>query len=191
MAGSTRKSATAAFDLTTGSALVSVYHDVLKDKERRFTLGGRSFRIQQGWKPDGRGGTELGFGNSNNNTWWHATSSGRSTLTNCGHTLKPGASVYPCAIVLAHYIMTHPEVVAGRSVLELGAGVGLVGIAAAAAGAASVVISDGDDKVLRELTQGNVDDNLSATERATVHVHQHLWYDDVLAHAVSLTIDRV
>lgn len=85
--------------------------------------------------------------------------------------------------------MTHPEVVAGRSVLELGAGVGLVGIAAAAAGAASVVISDGDDKVLRELTQGNVDDNLSATERAPVHVHQHLWYDDVLAHAVSLTID--
>lgn len=39
-------------------------------------------------------------------------------------------------LALAHHFRTHPEVVAGKRVLDLGAGSGLVGIAAATAGAA-------------------------------------------------------
>jgi predicted nicotinamide N-methyase len=45
---------------------------------------------------------------------------------------------------LARYVLDHPGQVAGRAVLDLGAGSGLVGIAAALAGAASVVAADID-----------------------------------------------
>jgi predicted nicotinamide N-methyase len=45
---------------------------------------------------------------------------------------------------LARYVLDRPAVVAGRSVLDFGAGSGLVGIAAAKAGAASVVAAEID-----------------------------------------------
>ncbi|WP_020576644.1 class I SAM-dependent methyltransferase [Actinopolymorpha alba] len=43
---------------------------------------------------------------------------------------------------LARYLIDHPEVVAGRRVLDLAAGSGLVAIAAAKAGAATVIAND-------------------------------------------------
>ena len=46
---------------------------------------------------------------------------------------------------LARYILDHPERVAGRSVLDFGAGSGLVAIAAAKAGAALVLASEIDN----------------------------------------------
>lgn len=45
---------------------------------------------------------------------------------------------------LARYVLDHPELVAGRSVFDLASGSGLVAIAAALAGAASVTASDVD-----------------------------------------------
>ncbi|QNG38896.1 methyltransferase [Geodermatophilaceae bacterium NBWT11] len=45
---------------------------------------------------------------------------------------------------LARHVLDHPELVAGRTVLDLGAGSGLVGIAAALAGATRVLASDVD-----------------------------------------------
>lgn len=45
---------------------------------------------------------------------------------------------------LARYILDHPEVVRGKSVLDFGSGSGLVGIAAAKAGASSVLSADVD-----------------------------------------------
>ena len=45
---------------------------------------------------------------------------------------------------LARYLMDNPEVIAGKHALDFGAGSGLVGIAAAKAGAASVIASDID-----------------------------------------------
>jgi predicted nicotinamide N-methyase len=45
---------------------------------------------------------------------------------------------------LARYILDHPETVAGRSVLDLGSGSGLAAIAAAVAGASSVLASEVD-----------------------------------------------
>jgi predicted nicotinamide N-methyase len=45
---------------------------------------------------------------------------------------------------LARYVLDHREAVAGKSVLDFGAGSGLVGIAAAKAGAASVLCADID-----------------------------------------------
>ena len=47
-------------------------------------------------------------------------------------------------LALAHHFRAHPEVVAGRRVLDLGAGSGLVAIAAAKAGAVSVIASEID-----------------------------------------------
>ncbi|MGX5849495.1 class I SAM-dependent methyltransferase [Mesorhizobium sp. PL10] len=46
--------------------------------------------------------------------------------------------------VLARYVLDHPEIVAGRRVLDLGAGSGLVGIAAAKAGANAVIAAEID-----------------------------------------------
>ena len=45
---------------------------------------------------------------------------------------------------LARYVLDHPDVVAGKAVLDLGTGSGLVAIAAAMAGAKSVLASDID-----------------------------------------------
>lgn len=47
-------------------------------------------------------------------------------------------------LALARYVLDHPEEVAGRRVLDLGAGSGLVGIAALRAGAARVTASEID-----------------------------------------------
>jgi predicted nicotinamide N-methyase len=45
---------------------------------------------------------------------------------------------------LARYVLDHPDVVAGRDVLDLGAGSGLVGVAAALSGAKRVTACDTD-----------------------------------------------
>lgn len=49
---------------------------------------------------------------------------------------------------LARHVLDHPELVAGRTVLDLGAGSGLVAIAAALAGARRVLASDVDPYAL-------------------------------------------
>ncbi|WP_344687842.1 class I SAM-dependent methyltransferase [Blastococcus jejuensis] len=54
------------------------------------------------------------------------------------------AAAWPGGQALARYVLDHPEVVAGRSVLDLGAGSGLVAVAAALAGARAVLASDPD-----------------------------------------------
>lgn len=54
------------------------------------------------------------------------------------------AAAWPGGQALARYVLDHPGVVAGRSVLDLGAGSGLVAVAALLAGARSVTASDPD-----------------------------------------------
>lgn len=54
------------------------------------------------------------------------------------------AAAWPGGQALARHVLDRPDLVAGRSVLDLGAGSGLVAIAAALAGAASVSASDVD-----------------------------------------------
>jgi predicted nicotinamide N-methyase len=54
------------------------------------------------------------------------------------------AAAWPGGQALARYVLDHPDVVAGRTVLDLGAGSGLVAVAAALAGAARVVASEVD-----------------------------------------------
>ncbi|SOC49744.1 Predicted nicotinamide N-methyase [Blastococcus aggregatus] len=54
------------------------------------------------------------------------------------------AAAWPGGQALARYVLDHPELVAGRTVLDLGAGSGLVSVAAVLAGAARVVASEVD-----------------------------------------------
>jgi predicted nicotinamide N-methyase len=54
------------------------------------------------------------------------------------------AAAWPGGQALARYVLDHPDVVAGRTVLDLGSGSGLVAVAALRAGAARVVASDVD-----------------------------------------------
>jgi predicted nicotinamide N-methyase len=54
------------------------------------------------------------------------------------------AAAWPGGQALARYVLDHPESVAGRTVLDLGAGSGLVAVAALMAGARAVVASEVD-----------------------------------------------
>jgi predicted nicotinamide N-methyase len=54
------------------------------------------------------------------------------------------AAAWPGGQALARYVLDHPEVVAGRTVLDLGSGSGLVAIAALVAGAGTVLASEVD-----------------------------------------------
>jgi predicted nicotinamide N-methyase len=54
------------------------------------------------------------------------------------------AFAWPGGQALARYLLDHPDLVAGRTVLDLGSGSGLVAIAAAVAGAATVLASEID-----------------------------------------------
>jgi predicted nicotinamide N-methyase len=54
------------------------------------------------------------------------------------------AAAWPGGQALARYVLDHPEAVVGRRVLDLGAGSGLVAVAALLAGARSVLASDID-----------------------------------------------
>ncbi|WP_211435192.1 50S ribosomal protein L11 methyltransferase [Blastococcus sp. DSM 46786] len=54
------------------------------------------------------------------------------------------AAAWPGGQAVARHVLDHPELVAGRTVLDLGAGSGLVAVAAALAGAGAVLASDVD-----------------------------------------------
>jgi predicted nicotinamide N-methyase len=54
------------------------------------------------------------------------------------------AAAWPGGQALARYVLDHPDLVRGRSVLDLGSGSGLVAVAAALSGAGDVVASEID-----------------------------------------------
>jgi predicted nicotinamide N-methyase len=55
------------------------------------------------------------------------------------------ASVWPGGLGLARYLLEHPEIVLGRTVIDVATGSGVVAIAAALAGAGSVAAYDTDE----------------------------------------------
>ncbi|KAA6419328.1 MAG: hypothetical protein FRX49_10727 [Trebouxia sp. A1-2] len=62
-----------------------------------------------------------------------------------------GARVWVVAHTLCRELVEHPGIIAGKSVLEIGSGCGLCGIVAAKLGAAQVMLTDNEDKVLFNL----------------------------------------
>ena len=102
---------------------------------------------------------------------------------------------------LARHILDHPEGVAGRRVLDLGAGSGLVAIAAAKAGAAQVIAAEPDRHALAALALNaalnDVRIDVRAADVAALDVPDvdlvlvgDLFYSDALAGAVTAFLDR-
>jgi len=98
-----------------------------------------------------------------------------------------GEPVWPAARALGCWLQQHPDTVAGHRVLELGAGCGAPGLLAAIAGAAEVVLTDGDESLL-ELLQRNTELN---SERISCAVSQRRFdwrTDDVDALRASIDV---
>ena len=77
-----------------------------------------------------------------------------------------GRRLWPTSLVLARYLCEHPHLVKGKRVVELGAGTGSTGIASAALGAKSVVLTDMPE--IMTYLQGNVARNAALAERMSV-----------------------
>lgn len=80
-----------------------------------------------------------------------------------------GQIVWPASRILAWYLVLHPELLCGKSVVELGAGCGLAGFVASHQ-ARQVDITDGNDIVLRLLQK-----NKEHLQSENVHVRKLLW----------------
>ena len=72
------------------------------------------------------------------------------------------------------YLTNHPELVSGKKVLELGAGVGLCGIIASHLNASRVVLTDGDTSVLTNLRK-NIEDNTVSSNTNSITSRQLIW----------------
>ncbi|MFY1681474.1 class I SAM-dependent methyltransferase [Micromonospora sp. WMMD730] len=92
-----------------------------------------------------------------------------------GHTLPPPfwASAWAGGQALARHLLDHPDLAAGRRVLDLAAGSGLVAIAAALAGARQVVANDVDPYAVAAVTV-----NARANRVDVQASHQDLLDDD-------------
>jgi predicted nicotinamide N-methyase len=104
-------------------------------------------------------------------------------------------------LALARYILDHPEIVAGRRVLDLGAGSGLVAIAAAMAGASAVIAAEVDPYAVAALglnvahngvTVLTVHGDLTAGPPPPVDIVLvgDLFYERALAERVTVFLDR-
>ncbi len=104
-------------------------------------------------------------------------------------------------LALARYILDHPEAVAGRRVLDLGSGSGLVAIAAAKAGASAVTAAEVDHYAVAALglniAANGVDvsvvhGDLTGGDPPCVDVALvgDLFYDRKLAERVTVFLDR-
>jgi hypothetical protein len=163
-------------------SLSSPFHDPLKTPDRFFSFFEQKVHLQQDWKPDGVGGTELGF----------------------------GASVYNSSIVLALFIesMALPrtrirtavevEIKIGGEVnsrvregslvdklgLELGCGPGLVSIVASMAGMRGVLATDGDMSSV-QLAARNIRKNC---EGLCIESQQLLWFVNLFGYSHDLCL---
>ena len=104
-------------------------------------------------------------------------------------------------LALARHVLYHPQTVAGRVVLDLGAGSGIVGIAAAKSGAKSVIAADidryaiiaiGSNAAANGVTITTHLGDLTAGEPPDVDVVLvgDLFYEALLAERVTSFLDR-
>jgi predicted nicotinamide N-methyase len=108
---------------------------------------------------------------------------------------------WPGGQALARYVLDHPAVVAGRRVLDYGSGSGLVAIAAARAGAATIIAAEPDPLARAAIAlnaEANsvaapacIDDASDASLAADVVLAGDVWYERGLATKVSAYFDAV
>lgn len=81
------------------------------------------------------------------------------------------ASVWPGGLALARYLLQYPEIVLGRTVIDVATGSGVVAIAAALAGARSVAAYDTDELAVQMTQMNAVLNRVSITvDKADVRV---------------------
>ena len=85
-----------------------------------------------------------------------------------------GVTLWQASPRLAKYLQSHTEICKGKTVLEVGAGLGLCGITAYYAGAKNIVMTDGDTKTLKGM-RSNVQQNCSAVDDDRIVCKQLLW----------------
>ena len=90
------------------------------------------------------------------------------------YTNSTGMSLWAGSEVLSHYLIENPDLIGGKSVLELGAGVGLCGIVAHHLGASQVLLTDGDAQVLTKLRH-NVNRNIADDDKKKTACPQLIW----------------
>lgn len=83
------------------------------------------------------------------------------------------ARLWPTAIELSTFLCEHPEMVAGKRIVELGAGSGAVGLVCAALGAASVTLTDVPEAL--PLLEANLKRNTHLA--STVQISPCTWND--------------
>ncbi len=104
-------------------------------------------------------------------------------------------------LALARHVLDHRETVAGRRVLDLGAGSGIVGIAAAMAGAREVVAADIDPRAMAAIRLNAAANGVSivplhgdlldgAPPPADLVLAGDLFYDPRLARRVAAFLER-
>jgi predicted nicotinamide N-methyase len=82
------------------------------------------------------------------------------------------AIAWPAAVVLARHILNHRHLVAGKTVVDLGCGGGLAGIAAARSGARRVIAND-IDPVALDMTLRNAAANKVALEISPLNLTEN------------------
>ncbi|GAA1750986.1 class I SAM-dependent methyltransferase [Luedemannella helvata] len=81
------------------------------------------------------------------------------------------AYAWPGGVGLARYVLDHPGVVAGRRVLDVGTGSGLVAIAAARAGAAHVEAVDSDPAAVEAVRRNAAANDVEVLAHARALAH--------------------
>lgn len=81
---------------------------------------------------------------------------------------RTGAYVWPGGVALARYLSRSPDIVRGKSVVELGSGTGVGGLSAAWSGARHVVLTDGSPAVLDTVTRRNARSNAPPGSRVDI-----------------------
>ena len=84
-----------------------------------------------------------------------------------GHLTGAGDIVWPAGLAFSRLLAHCPSFVSGQTVVELGAGLGAVGLTAAVAGATSVVLTDYDGDVLELAMQAAQENGVAARVSAT------------------------
>ncbi|KAJ0975687.1 hypothetical protein J5N97_017652 [Dioscorea zingiberensis] len=73
-----------------------------------------------------------------------------------------GCALWPSSLFLSEFILSHPWILSNKCCLEVGSGVGLVGVCLAYVGACKVVLTDGDASTL-----ANMEHNIELNQHIT------------------------
>ena len=91
------------------------------------------------------------------------------------HRQRFAAKVWPAAELLSRHLRSHPQLVRGKAVLELGAGAALPSLCAAQLGARSVLVTDFADEKMLENMRRNLNANLSPQQLRRARVCGYNW----------------